>query len=123
VPGAMRPLQLLTVVPFGMEEGTSLEVPSEEFGLVVGEPAHFRFFSSPVRKEDVPGTVLNRWSTEEISETDSLETTLSSAKGSDDGFVPVRFESRVTELGLLEFWCVSQVSDERWKLEFSVREE
>ncbi len=123
VPGAMRPLQLLTVVPFGMEEGTSLEVPSEEFGLIVGEPAHFRFFSSPVRKEDVPGTILSRWSAEEISETDSLETTLSSAKGSEDGFVPVRFESRVTELGVLEFWCVSQVSDERWKLEFSVREE
>lgn len=123
VPGAMRPLNLLTVVPFGMEEGTSIEVPSDEFGIIVGEPAHFRFFSSPVRKEDAPGTTLTRWSADEVAETDSLETTLSSAKGSEDGFVPVKFETRVTELGLLELWCVSQASDERWKLEFSVREE
>ncbi len=29
--------------------------PSDEIGLVVGEPAHFRFFSSAVRKQDRPG--------------------------------------------------------------------
>ena len=54
---------------------------------------------------------------------DPLEATLSSAKDSEDGFVPVRFVSRITELGVLEFWCESTISDERWKLEFSVREE
>jgi hypothetical protein len=90
---------------------------------VVGEPAHFRFFSSAVRKTDQPGDVISKWTEEEIVETDPLEATLPAAKGAQDGFVPVRFESRITELGVFELWCVSTVSDERWKLEFSVREE
>jgi len=29
----------------------------------------------------------------------------------------------VTELGMLELWCVSTKTDGRWKLEFSVRED
>ena len=52
IPGAPRPLRALCVVPFGMEEGTEVDVPSGEIGLVLGEPAHFRFFSSAVRKDD-----------------------------------------------------------------------
>jgi hypothetical protein len=107
-----------------MEEGSEVQVPGEEIGLVVGEPAQFRFFSSAVRKHDQPGDVLERWSEEELLETDSLEATLPGAAASEEevGFVPVRFESRITELGVFELWCVSTVSGERWKLEFSVRE-
>ncbi|MDZ7619126.1 MAG: hypothetical protein U1E05_19145 [Patescibacteria group bacterium] len=37
--------------------------------------------------------------------------------------MPVTFRSRVTELGVLELWCVSTQSDRQWKLEFSVRED
>jgi hypothetical protein len=58
IPGASRPLRALCVVPFGMEEGTEYDVPSGEFGLVVGEPAHFRFFSSSVRKNDRVGVLF-----------------------------------------------------------------
>jgi len=122
IPGAMRPLRALCVVPFGMEEGSAAAVPGDEFGLVVGEPAHFRFFSSAVRHEDRPGQMINRWSEDELTETDPLEATLAAAEGADDGLVPVHFESRITELGVFELWCVSAVSSERWKLEFSVRE-
>ena len=32
-------------------------------GLVLGEPAHFRFFSSSIRKQDQPGDVLRRLGT------------------------------------------------------------
>ena len=59
VPGAPRPLRALCVAPIGMEEGTETDVPSGEIGLVVGEPAHFRFFSSSVRKADRPGDLLS----------------------------------------------------------------
>jgi hypothetical protein len=123
VPGAARPMRVLCVVPFGMEEGTEAPVPGEEIGLIVGEPAHFRFFSSPVRKNDKPGDILPRWDENEVSETDSLQATLPPSKEFEDEFVPIRFESRITELGVLELWCVSTVSTDRWKLEFSVREE
>ncbi len=123
IPGAPRPLRAVCVVPFGMEEGTEIDVPSAEVGLVLGEPAHFRFFSSPVRQHDQPGTVLQSWSEDELFETDSLEATLPRDESSDLPYVPVRFQSRVTELGVFELWCVSTTSDARWKLEFSVREE
>jgi hypothetical protein len=104
-----------------MEEGTEAAVPSGDIGLVVGEPSAFRFFSSPVRKEDQPGAVLDAWKDDELSETDSLETSLAATEKSEDGYVPVQFHSKITELGVFELWCVSTISDHRWKLEFSVR--
>ncbi len=123
IPGAPRPLRALCVVPFGMEEGTETEVAGEEIGLVVGEPAQFRFFSSPVRKHDQPGDVLASWTDEELCETDSMEATLPADERVEESYVPVRFQPRVTELGMLELWCVSTKTAGRWKLEFSVREE
>ncbi|HND52790.1 MAG TPA: Hsp70 family protein [Pirellulaceae bacterium] len=124
IPGAPRPLRALCVVPFGMEEGTESDVPSADIGLVVGEPAHFRFFSSNVRKQDKPGELLPQWSDEELAETDSLEATLPvDDEKPDEHYVPVRFHSHVTELGMFELWCVNAASGRRWKLEFSVRED
>jgi hypothetical protein len=122
VPGAPRPLRAVCVVPFGMEEGTHVDVPTEEIGLVLGEPAQFRFFSSVHRKQDRPGDVLNSWTEEELAETDSLEATLPLDEALEDPYVPVKFESRITELGVFELWCVSTKGEGRWKLEFSVRE-
>jgi molecular chaperone DnaK (HSP70) len=123
IPGAPRPLRALCVVPFGMEEGTSSDVPSGDIGLVVGEPATFRFFSSTTRKQDQPGNVLEQWSEDELQETDSLEANLPTAKNADEGYLPVKFQSKITELGVFELWCISQSADQKWKLEFSVREE
>jgi hypothetical protein len=106
-----------------MEEGTETDVPSDEIGLVVGEPAQFRFFSSPVRKQDQPGDVLPSWSEGELAETDPLETELPPDQAVEEDYVPVRFHPKVTELGMLELWCYSTKSEGKWKLEFSVREE
>ncbi len=129
IPGAGRPLKALCVVPGGMEEGTEIDVPSDPIGLIVGEPARFRFFSSANRRTDQPGELLTRWSPEELSETDSLEATLPASANADgvpateDDYVPVTFHSRITELGVLELWCVHESEDKRWKLEFSVRDD
>ena len=106
-----------------MEEGTAVEVPTEEIGLVVGEPATFRFFSSAVRKGDKPGDWLEKWGEEELEETDSLEADLPRAAGGEEDYVPVKFESKITELGVFELWCVGTVGGGRWELEFSVRED
>lgn len=123
IPGAPRPLNALCVVPFGMEEGADCDVPGGEIGLVVGEPAQFRFFSSGVRQTDKPGEVLTSWRDDELTESDSLSAVLPPVAGLDDEYVPVHFESRITELGMFELWCKSATSDDRWKLEFSVRDE
>ena len=51
VPGMPVPFKALAVAPFGMEEGSEVDVPGQEFGLVVGAPAEFRFLSSTVRHD------------------------------------------------------------------------
>jgi hypothetical protein len=123
IPGASRPLRALCVVPFGMEEGTAVDVPSGEIGLVLGEPAMFRFFSSAVRHEDRSGDLLPEIDEEQLAETDSLETALDAGDEDQGSYVPVKFRSQITELGVFELWCVSTTSDRRWKLEFSIRED
>jgi hypothetical protein len=128
IPAMARPLRALCVVPFGMEEGTEIDVPMTSYpgdvGLVTGEPTTFRFFSSATRHADVAGTVLEHWKDDELGETDSLEAQLPAAEKSEDGYVPVTFHSRITELGVFELWCASKLAaGHRWKLEFSVRED
>jgi hypothetical protein len=119
VPGMEAPLKALCVVPFGMEEGTDATIPDREFGLVVGEPAEFRFLSSSVRKQDQVGTLLEDWG-DDIEERSPLQVTLK-LDGQLGKIVPVRLETRVTELGTLEVWCVSRDA-QRWKLELNIRE-
>ena len=120
VPGMEAPLKALCVVPFGMEEGTEATIPGREFGLVVGEPAEFRFLSSSVRKQDHVGSLLEDWGAD-IEELSPLEVTLN-LDGQQGAVVPVRLETRVTELGTLEVWCVSRDGAQRWKLELNIRE-
>jgi hypothetical protein len=123
IPGAPRPLRALCVAPQGMEEGTAAEVPSQEVGIVVGRPAQFRFFSSTVRRQDVPGTRLDRWSPDELVESDPIQTTLDSESAGEEPFLPVRFQSRVTELGVFELYCQSTRGEELWKMEFNTRDD
>ena len=120
VPGMEAPLKALCVVPFGMEEGTEATIPDREFGLVVGEPAEFRFLSSTIRKQDHAGNLLEDWGTD-LEELSPLEVTLK-LDGHQGAVVPVRIETRVTELGTLEVWCVSRDGTNRWKLELNIRE-
>jgi Hsp70 protein len=120
VPGMEAPLKALCVVPFGMEEGTEATIPDREFGLVVGEPAEFRFLSSSVRKQDKIGSLLEDWGTD-IEERSPLQVTLR-LDGQQGRVVPVRLETRVTEMGTLEVWCVSRDGTNRWKLELNIRE-
>ena len=123
VPGVKPPLKAVCVVPMGAEEGTEAEVPGAEFGLVVGEPAEFRFFGSTTRRDDRPGAVLDRWSPEELAELTPLETVLVTDVGTDSGdVVPVRLQTILTEVGTLELWCQSTQDNQRWKLEYNVRD-
>jgi hypothetical protein len=120
IPGLPAPLKALCVVPFGMEEGTSTSLPDREFGLVVGEPAEFRFLSSLVRKTDRAGVMIEDWG-DDLEEMSPLEVTLPDA-GQSDVTVPVSLESRVTEVGTLELWCVARGGTDRWRLELNIRE-
>jgi len=119
VPGMPAPIKALCVVPFGMEEGTQAEIPQREFGLVVGEQAEFRFLSSTTRKSDALGSLIDDWG-DDLEELSPLEVTLA-LEGQEDAVIPVRLETRVTEVGTLELWCVSRDGANRWKLELNIR--
>jgi hypothetical protein len=120
VPGSPPPIKALCVVPFGMEEGSESDVPGQEFGLVVGAPAQFRFLGSTTRRLDSVGTLVEDWEGD-AEELTPLETTLE-APSRTGQTVPVHLHSKVTEVGTLELWCLSRDGQQRWKLEFNVRE-
>ncbi len=119
VPGVPAPLKALCVVPFGMEEGTESDIPGQEFGLVVGEPAEFRFLGSTTRREDQVGQLIEE-PEDDIDELAPMETTLSWI-GQEGVTIPVRLHTHITEIGTLELWAVSRDDTHRWKLEFNVR--
>ena len=104
-----------------MEEGTSEELPDDEFGLVIGEPVRFRFFASTIRREDTVGTRLDYWLDDELSELAEVEITLPVEGRRPGEVVPVHLCAAVTEVGTLELQAVSQKDGGRWKIEFDVR--
>jgi molecular chaperone DnaK (HSP70) len=119
VPGIANPVKALTVAPFGMEEGTEAVIPHGEFGLVVGEPAEFRFFGSATRKNDPIGALIED-TRQDLEELSPMEVNLPATEGFGQ-LVPVSLETVVTETGILQLWCVAR-DGRRWKLEFNVRE-
>ena len=120
VPGLPAPMKALCVVPFGMEEGTSAAIRAPEFGAVVGEPVEFRFLSSTVRKTDPVGALIEDWG-DDLVELSPMEVTLN-VDGSEEATIPVTLESRMTEVGTLELWCVARDGARRWRLELNIRE-
>ena len=121
VPGMEPPISALCVAPFGMEEGTDVPLPEQEFGLVVGEPVHFRFFGSSVRRLDQVGTMLDYWSPDELQELEEIEASLPAEGRTVGEVVPVKLHARVTEAGTLELEAIPRGTNERWKVEFDVR--
>lgn len=125
IPGMEPPIKAVCVAPQGMEEGTSLSVPEQEFGLVVGEPVEFPFLGSTEKTEDEIGAVHEDWEEDGIESLAAIGATLpveesGHAPGSS---VPVRLETVATEIGTLELYCVEKDGPGRWKLEFNVRTE
>jgi hypothetical protein len=91
----------------------------------LGEQATFRFFSHATSKlsngqEAQVGTMVRNWK-QELSELHPIETLLDKAEG-DGKTMRVKLKSKVTELGVLELWCVA-ADGRKWKLEFDVRQD
>lgn len=121
IPGMEPPIQALCIAPFGMEEGTEADLQTQEFGLVVGEPMHLRFFGSSVRRQDMLGTLLDFWQPDELQELGEIQATLP-AEGREAGeVVQVRLRALATDTGTLELTAVATQGSEHWKVEFDVR--
>jgi hypothetical protein len=122
IPGFTPPIQAICVCPVGLEEGSTIALPEREFGLVVGEPAEFRFFSSTTRGGDQPGDKIPD-ALKELTETASIEITLPAEGDLKAGdIIPVHLETRLTEIGALELYMRHTRSDQTWNIEFTTRE-
>ena len=138
IPGMEPPLEALCIAPFGLEEGERADSGSREFGLVIGESVHFRFFGSSTRRHDTAGTLLAQWDDDDLSELPSINVTLpveGDRKAGD--VIPVRLAAYVTEIGTLKLEAIGierananseptsthDVTDAlRWHVEFDVRD-
>ncbi|MEM7151839.1 MAG: Hsp70 family protein [Myxococcota bacterium] len=116
VPGIPPRVDAVCIAPFGMEEGSEVQL-NQVFGLVLGEPVSFRFFGSSTRQDDDVGTTTT---VAPLTELAPIETTLDGTEGQ---IVEVRLHARVTEVGTLELSAVAAQpdDDQRWKLSFDVR--
>ena len=119
VPGLEPPVRAVCLAPFGLEEGTQVELPQLALGAVVGEPTQFRLFTSSARKDAV-GEVLE--SAAELDELPPLEATLPAAGHAAGELVPVKLRATATEIGTLRLDLVQVGGDGAWKLEFGVRQ-
>jgi molecular chaperone DnaK (HSP70) len=110
------------LVPRGAEEGATLEIDNGALQLVANRPVSFRLYSSLTRTEDKLGDVV------EFAAGDSdlhvhapLNAVIRFGKKAEERLIPVKLGARLTEIGTLETWAESKISDNRWRLEFALR--
>jgi molecular chaperone DnaK (HSP70) len=110
------------LVPRGAEEGASIEIDNDALQLVANRPVSFRLYSSLTRTEDKLGDVI------EFEAGDAglhvhapLHAVIRFGKKAEERLIPVKLGARLTEIGTLESWCESKISDNRWRLQFELR--
>ncbi|MDY0132753.1 MAG: Hsp70 family protein [Desulforegulaceae bacterium] len=119
IPGIPVPTKALCVAPFGMEEGSFVKIEDKKYMLTLGEDVSFNLFESSMGKEDKPGETIEDFQNN-LEKLTEIETFL---EGNQGDMVPVVLETHVTEIGTLEFYCVSLEDDRKWKLEFNLRQQ
>jgi DNA-K related protein/Hsp70 protein len=115
-------IQAVCLVPRGTEEGATLELDRGDLQLVANRPVSFRLFSSLTRTEDQLGDMVEFTPVDENLHTHApLNAVIRFGKKTGERLVPVKLGARLTEVGTLETWCESKVSDNRWRLQFELR--
>jgi molecular chaperone DnaK (HSP70) len=112
---------VLCVVPQHLEEGQEIHLPKPELELALGQPVIFPLYTSTVRGDDHAGTIL-QVAPDQLLQLPPLHTILRGGKRSGTKRVPVTLAARCTEIGTLELWCVARDGNNRWRLEFNVRD-
>ncbi len=104
------------MVPRGAEEGISVEVDNPALQLVANRPVSFRLYSSLTRTEDKLGDVVEFDADPQQSALHThapLHAVIRFGKKAEERLIPVKLGARLTEIGTLETWCESKISDNR----------
>ncbi|WNG38780.1 hsp70 family protein [Archangium violaceum] len=109
---------VLCLIPRGFEEGNQVDIGERSFTLTLGRPVQFTLYSTTSDRIDKPGDVVTL--SEDLKPLPPIHTVLKGAAGK-TAEVPVHLQAGLTEIGTLELFAVSNVADERWRLEFELR--
>src|SRR6516225_946731 len=120
-PADGAPRTVVCIVPQRLEEGEEISLPKPELELALGEPVVFPLYTSTVRRDDKGGDLLHV-APEQLLQLPPLHTVLRGGKRSGVKRVPVTLAAKSTEIGTLELWCVAKEGNNRWRLEFNVRD-
>jgi molecular chaperone DnaK (HSP70) len=120
-------IRAVTVMPRGTEEGSQLELDLEGLQLVANRPVAFKLYSSLTRMDDVLGSMVefDRSDVTEgrLHQHAPLHAVIRFGKPGAERSVPVKLISKLTEVGTLELWADSKVSENRWRLQFELRKQ
>ena len=112
----------VTLVPRGAEEGATLEIDNDQLQLVANRPVSFRLFSSLTRTGDKLGDVVELPpDSPDVHVHAPLHAVIRFGKKAGERLIPVKLGARLTEIGTLETWAESKISDNRWRLQFELR--
>jgi molecular chaperone DnaK (HSP70) len=112
------------LVPRGAEEGAAIEIDNDALQLVANRPVSFRLYSSLTRASDKLGDVVEFAANDaELHTHAPLNAVIRFGKKAEERLIPVKLGARLTEIGTLESWCESKISDNRWRLEFGLRKQ
>ncbi len=112
--------EAVCLVPRGAEEGQTLELDSQDLHLVANKPVSFRLYSSLSRVDDQMGHTISSAETEDLHLHAPLDAVIRFGK-SGERLVPVKLRAHLTEVGTLEVWADSKISEHRWRLQFELR--
>ena len=124
---ASSAIQAVCLVPRGTEEGSEIRLASPELELLANTPVAFRLYSSLSRTEDPAGAVVSLDRSDDMTDPASdprlhapLRAVIRFGKGGERR-VPVTLGARLSEVGTLEAWAESKISEHRWRLHFQLR--
>jgi molecular chaperone DnaK (HSP70) len=112
--------EAVCLVPRGAEEGQTLELDGQDLHLVANRPVSFRLYSSLTRVDDSVGQLLPSVDTAGLHLHAPLNAVIRFGK-TGERLVPVKLRAHLTEVGTLEVWADSKISEHHWRLQFELR--
>jgi len=114
--------EAVCLVPRGTEEGQTLEFDNGNLRLVANKPVSFRLYSSLTRVDDAVGHAIPVEGSEDLHLHAPLDAVIRFGKQG-ERLIPVKLGVKLTEVGTLEVWADSKISEHRWRLQFELRKQ
>jgi hypothetical protein len=120
-------LKTVCLMPRGAEEGQEIRLEDTGLQLVANRAVAFRLYSSLSRADDPAGAIVSFPGGLDATGPASdprlhapLQAVIRFGKAG-ERLIPIALCARLTEVGTLEVWADSKISEQRWRLEFQLR--